>query len=135
MALLDNVRRIIIEDYAEEERSLVGKLAGTLNHFMEQVVTTVNGNLDFDNLNRQIQFFEVTVDSTGKPNTVTKFSGKRGAKGISVINVENLTNVNIFPNNHPFVSFATIGEGIYAVRKITGLPSANKFRITIEIIY
>lgn len=135
MSLLDNVRRIIIEDYEEEERPLVSKLAGTLNNFMEQVVSTVNGNLDFDNINRKISTFEVTVDSTGKPITSTKFSGKRGVKGTSVINIENLTNTNVFPDNHPFISYTSTGEGIYTVRKITGLPISNKFRITLELIY
>lgn len=135
MSLVDNVRRIIVEDYEEEQRQLIDRLAGTLNPFMEQMVSTINGNLDFTNINRQLSGFEVTVDATGTPVAITKFSGKRGARGINVINVENLTNINIFPNSQPFVSYTAQANGIYQVRKITGLPIGNKFKVTIEIIY
>ena len=57
---MDSVRRIRVEDYPEESRATISALAPILNSFMEQVVNIMDGNIDYENLRRDL----VTVDVT-----------------------------------------------------------------------
>ncbi len=45
MAKLNSVKKIILEDYAQEYRELVQRLALTLNSFLDQTTTAINGGL------------------------------------------------------------------------------------------
>ena len=65
MGLLKNVRKILAQDYADENRTLIAKLSEVLNTFMTETTETINGNIDFDNLRQQLKVFKVTVDGSG----------------------------------------------------------------------
>lgn len=135
MARLTNVQRIIIEDFQEEDRETVSKLANILNYFMTQVTDTVNGRLDYENINKQAVTVDVTVDASGKPIQTTNFSAQQGLLGASVIRAQNLTNSAVFPTGQPFVSFTPVQSGLYRVSNITGLQPNNKYRLTLEVTY
>lgn len=135
MARLNNVQRIIIEDFQDEDRETVSKLANILNYFMTQVTDIVNGRLDYENINKETVTIDVTVDSTGKPIQTTNFSSQQGLLGSTVIRAQNLTNSAVFPLGQPFVSFAPIQSTLYRVNNITGLQPNNKYRLTLEVTY
>lgn len=136
MSRLDNVQKIIVEDFKEEDQETVAKLATVLNFFMDNVVETVNGKLDFDNLNRELVTIEVTVNSNGTPITGGSFAGSRGAIGSKVISAVNLTNPAQFVEASPFVSFAaTQTQGIYAIRNVRGIQPNTKYRLLMELIF
>lgn len=136
MSRLDNVQRILPEDYPEDDRETVTQLASILNYFMTQVVDTVNGRLDYENMNKDSITFDVTVDASGNPTQTLNFRAESGVIGTMVINARNLTNTSVYPTSQPFVSFSPLQQsGLYKVNNITGLQANNKYRITLEVTY
>lgn len=135
MARLTNVQRIIIEDFQEDDRDTVSKLAGILNYFMTQTTDIVNGRLDYDNINKQIVTVEVTVDASGKPIQTTNFTSQAGLVGGTVLRAQNLTNSVVFPLGQPFISFSPVQSTLYKINNITGLQPNNKYRLTYEVTY
>ena len=135
MARLNNVQRIIIEDFQEEDRATVEKLANILNYFMTQTTDIINGRLDYENINKQLVTIDVTVDANGTPIQATNFAAQAGLRGGQVLRAENLTNRAVFPLSQPFVSFTPVQSGLYKVNNITGLQPGNKYRLTYEVTY
>jgi len=104
---------------------------------MDDVVDTVNGNLDFDNLNQEILTFSIEVDSTGVPITNGLFRiGTNRARGFIVLSARNLTNSNTYPEGQPFISFTYSGNTgqIIKILNITGLQENNEYELTIQVI-
>ena len=135
MARIDNVQRITPEDYSEDDRDLVERLANNLNYFMTQTVDVVNGRLSYENMNRDVKTIEITVDSTGKPIQTNSFSAENGLRGTIVINSINLTNGAIYPTSMPFISWTPNQNGTYRINNISGLQANNKYRLVFEVIY
>lgn len=136
MARLNNVQRILPKEFPEEDRQTVEMLAGILNYFMTQTTDIINGRLDYENINKEIVTFEVTVDANGKPIQTLNFTANSGVVGGTVINAQNLTNTAVFPTSQPFVSFNALQQNkLYRVNNITGLQANNKYRITLEVTY
>lgn len=136
MARLDNVQRILPEDFREEDRQTITQLASVLNYFMTQTVDTINGRIDYDNINKQVVTFDVIVDSTGKPIQTLNFTAESGVIGGNVLNAQNLTNNTLYPTAQPFVSFNALQQNkLYRVNNISGLQANNKYRITLEVTY
>lgn len=135
MARLNNVRRIIVEDYPTESRETVEKLAEILNDFMTEINGVLNGNIDFDNLKRQLLYYEVTVNSSLIPIGNDKLkTGLSSVNAIIVGNVQNLTNTNSYPTTAVQVFYSNQGSGLVQINRIVGLTSGNKYRLTLEII-
>jgi len=135
MARLTNVQRIIIEDFQEEDRDTVSKLANILNYYMTQNTDIINGRLDYDNINKQLVTIEVTVDANGKPIQATNFSAEAGLIGGTVLRAQNLTNSAVFPTAQPFISFSPVQSGLYRINNISGLQPNNKYRLFYEVTY
>lgn len=133
MARLDNVKRITLEKVPADQKQLAGLLANILNYFMEQVVNEMNGRIDYDNLEKELKEIEITVDANGSPIGNTKFSAADGMKGCQVLRADNLTNTSVYATAQPFVNFNPEGGGLYVIRKITGLPANQKFRLLVEL--
>lgn len=134
MPKIENAKRIQIEDFPQEDRETVSKIAELYNFFVEQVVNTLNGRVDIENLNRRLIEVEFTVDATGKPIGNNKIGSALGIKGFNVIRVDNLVNPVNFPTSAPFISYTTNGQGIYTINKIGGIPANQKHRIVLEAI-
>lgn len=136
MARLNNVQRILPKEFPEEDRQTVEMLAGILNYFMTQTTDIINGRLDYENINKEIVTFDVTVDANGNPIQTLNFTATSGVVGGTVINAQNLTNTAVFPTSQPFVSFNALQQNkLYRVNNITGLQANNKYRITLEVTY
>lgn len=135
MARLNNVQRIIIEDFQQDDRETVSKLANILNYFMTQTTDIINGRLDYDNINKQLVTIDVTVDENGTPIQAVNFAAESGLKGGVVIKAQNLTNSVVYPLAQPFISFTPVQSGLYKVNNIKGLQAGNKYRLTYEVTY
>lgn len=134
MAKIDNLKRIIKEDFPEEYQELIDKLAFSLNPFLEQLSNAFNKNINNDNLSRET--VSITVENSSgnlKSPVQFKFNLKSRILGLNIIKAENLTNSNTYPTNAPFISW-TINENIITVKKVTGIQDNNKYRLTLEII-
>lgn len=134
MGKLDNVKRIVKEDYDPEFHGLIDKLAYVLNAFMEQTTTQMNGNLDFDNLKQDVVTYRVTVDSSGVPTTNnllrTGITNPRGFRIIRAVSVENPTTV--FPTAQPFITSSPgTGGQVVKILHIAGLQANVSFNLTV----
>lgn len=133
MGLLDNIKRLIKEDFPQEDQDLIGKIAYVYNSFSEQVVDQVNGNLDFSNLAMDVVCYTVTTCS-GAPvgNNLVK-STVSVPSGVMVIKAVNQTDSTVYPTSAPFVAY-TPNNNILKIKNISGLQDNNKYILTMLII-
>ena len=131
---INNVKRIITEEYPTENQILIQKLAFTLNNFMIEVVDAINGNIGIENLTQEFKVIDIQTDIDGYPIGNNKFTTKfASVQGIVVLSARNLTNTNSYIKSAPFVSFSQKAN-IITVNNITGLEVNNKYRLTILLI-
>jgi hypothetical protein len=135
MARLNNVKRIITEDFEPQYQTLISKLGYVLNQFMSDTVNIVNGNIDFDNLNQNLIEFDISIDSNGKPLKVTSVNvGKASPRGLTVIRAQNLTNSTSYPTSTPFISYTPIGNQSVTISHVTGLVPNVTYKLTVIVI-
>jgi type IV secretory pathway ATPase VirB11/archaellum biosynthesis ATPase len=131
---ISNVRRIIVEDYPEDSRETVGKLATVINSFMDEMVSMSRNKVDFDNLNRSLITVDVTVGTDGSPKGVNQINTKLSTySGNKIINVQSLQGGDN-TISAPYLDCTSQGNGLVKINKIHGLPANKKLRISIEFI-
>ena len=135
MAKIDNVKRIIKEQFDPEYHNLITKLGYVLNTFMEQATDEINGGLNFDNLNRDIVKVRFAVDANGEPLRSNKIrvNNVRNIEGTNVIRARNLDDTGTYVITQPHISFVSTGN-LITVQNITGLQVGEEYELTIEII-
>jgi len=142
MSRLDNLRRIIAEDFPKEDRQTVMLLGEILNSFMEQVIDSYENNLNFENTNMQVATFKAQVNSDGDPindaSTVIKTQIKldlgRRVIGVHTIQAKNQDDTSNYPTANPYIDFSQ-SSGLLRINKITGLQTAEEYELTIIIVY
>jgi hypothetical protein len=133
MGQLSNVRRIVVEDFPEESRETVGKLASILNNHMEEVVELSRGNISYENLNQTVIKFEVTVDAQGKPTTLTQINtGLSTYSGKAITDVQGVNSASDVVTACPYLDCTYQGNGLVRVNRVLGLPANKKMRVTVE---
>lgn len=135
MSRVDNVQRIIKEEFDSEDHNLIGKLSYILNKFMEQVVRQLNGNLDFTNLNEDRIVFKMAVDASGIPigNNLIK-SSIANARGFTVMSAKNQDDITVFVASAPFMT--TVGSTNAFIRKvehISGLQNGVEYELIVRV--
>jgi len=130
-----NVRQIIAEDFAPEDREMISRLGGVLNYFMRQIVEILSENVDFDNLSWELTTIEVTVDSGGIPTQLTRFQADvNSPRGLIIINARNQTNLTSYLTATPFISYTPLGGGVIRIDHVAGLNPDEKYRLTAIVI-
>lgn len=131
---ISNVRRIIVEDYPEESRATVEKLATVINSFMDEMVTLSRNKIDYDNLNRSLVVLDLQVDANGTPKGINQINTKLTTySGHKIINVQSLQGGDNVTST-PYLDCTPQGNGLVRVNKFHGLPASKKLRVTIEFI-
>jgi hypothetical protein len=122
MATVPTQRFLKPEDFDTKDQALVQKLAFPLNTFMQQVITGFTKNLDFNNLNMQINTFTTTVNSSGVPTIAITFQNNLTTKlyGLICINALNQSGVTRYPEAHPYISWSQNNSTI-TINNISGL--------------
>lgn len=131
MATVNNKKTLRVEDFGEDQKELVERLAFTINPFMDEVISAFNGRIDLSNLTFEFKTFSLVVES-GVPKTPTKFSVDGRVLGIIVIKVNNLTNNNNL-TAAPFLTYSESGN-LVTVKHITGLADSTNYRVTALVI-
>lgn len=132
---LSNVKRIIVEDFKQEDRETVSKLATILNGFMDEVTELSRKNINFDNLNRSVVTLDIKVDASGKPQGVTKINTNlKSYRGKNILDVQSLQSGTPNVVSVPYLDCTPEGNGIVRINKIYGLPVNVKVRVTIEFV-
>lgn len=142
MATLENLKRILIEEYPKDSKDTIELLSNTLNPFMQQVLDAFDGNINFDNINREIVKVKVIVDvngdiiTAGGTSTTSKVKLSKNSKvaGLNVIKSVNKTDPTHYPTANPFIAQSVSGN-LMSINKIKGLQSSEQYELTIEIIY
>ena len=133
MSKMDSVKRVRVEDFPKDSRETIQALAPILNSFMEQVVNIFDGNVDYENLRKDLVTVDVTtIDGVPTELTRVKFDLTGKAVGTDVIRAQNLSNTGEFPIAQPFITFVTTGN-LMTIRHISGLQNNVKYRLTVEI--
>lgn len=137
MPKLDNIRRLIEDDFEPEQRPMIRRLGFVVNTFMENVVRQVNGKLDFSNLSEDLKVFKITVNASGVPLKSDKINTNiTNPSGLTVIKARNITSPTTYPTEAPWISFEPVSgsRNILKINKITGLPANNEFELTIRVV-
>jgi hypothetical protein len=131
---LSNARRIVVEDFKQEDRESVGKLAEIINPFIDEVTELSQGNVGIENLTRNFVKIDITVDANGKPMGVSQIqTGLTSYTGKNIIDVQSLSGGDNVVST-PYLDCSPSGTGLVKINKITGLPAGKKVRVTIEFI-
>lgn len=128
-------KQIRSEDFDEEQRGLVDKIAGTYNDFVGEVYRVLTNGIDYENLNRQITVITVTMSATGavlqEPKIKVTASGK--VRGVSVLSAVNVNKIDVYPTTAPFVSWS-LNANLLTILNITGLQPSSQYQLTLELI-
>lgn len=133
MAKIQSFSRIIVEDYEEEERAMMTKLANSLNPFAESIVDALSKHLTVDdNLDMSKKSLSITVDERGVPTSKTLLKSDLGSLcvGITVIKAANVTTPTNLATGTPFVTF-TDADKLLTITNITNLTPGNKYTLTL----
>jgi len=132
---LPSVSRINKNDYPEDSKQLVEKLADTINPNTEMLYELANKKTSLrDNMLCTVRDFTVSVDANGVPLTRTSVALDTPGKvdGVSVIRVTNATNANTYPNSQPYVGFTPQASAIN-IDVVKGLSVGSQWTIRIII--
>lgn len=128
-------KKIRVEDFSGENKEVIERIGYAFNPFADEVYGLLNGNLDSNNLNRQISDISVLIDNIGtlksQPQLKLTISGK--IRGINVISATNQVNPSIYPISAPFVSFSINGPTL-TILNVSGLQNNSEYRLTLELI-
>lgn len=131
---LPSIRRILKNDFEEEQHSLVEKLGNAVNYNFDKIWNVLNGEVSLaDNTKTQIKDITLTVDSSGIPTETVSFQSKFSPArpiGAMIIDVQNKTNPDTYPTSWPGVSYRE-SSGTVFINHISGLTSGNKYFLKI----
>lgn len=135
MAKVPELRRIVTEEFKEDQRELIDKLGVVLNLFMQQTIDALNGNLDSVNIKQEYKDITVAVNSSGIPiqDTIMKSNIKGRVQGMEVVRAENLTNPGTFPTGGIFITW-TVVNTLIRVQHITGLQANQQYTLRVKLI-
>lgn len=134
MAKVNNLKRLVKEDFPPEHQELAGLIAFSLNPLLEQITGAFNKNIDFDNLNQEVITVQTEVDASNIPKVALEIAIglKTRLKGCQVISADNLSDTTLL-NGAPFIEYSTLPGGV-KVKKISGLVPNKKYRLNILFI-
>ena len=135
MSRLPTFKRLITEDFEEEDRKLVTKIAYVLNTAFEDVFNALNKNLSIeDNLNLVKRDITVTVDASGVPISplTVKSNLATTCRGMIVIKAVNNTDPSVTPTGTPWITFSD-NSGLISISKISNLQADNSY--TLRLIF
>jgi len=134
MPKLSDIRRIVPEDFSQEDQDTAQRIAGSYNEFADELYGIINGNLDFENLSRRKIQVDLNIGNNGSIiGTNVVITNLSFVSGINVIKFDNLTNNTIRATSAPAVSFTYNGSGRFTINYVIGLPT-GKWRLILEVI-
>lgn len=136
MAKIEIPSKIRAENFGEENRAVASGIGAVYNQFVDQLYFLLQGNIDFENLNRQLADVTVTINGAGKiinppairPTLRSKTRAIYCGKAIC------LTDNQTFPLTAPFVSFEIANNNTLLITNVTGLQPNTQYLLTLELV-
>ena len=138
---LQTFKRLVIDDFPTDSRTLINKLALYFNPDIEPLYNALQNGLNFkDNVDCTVKSLTVTVDAKGKPvgtaviqlniinNTIPK------ATGAIVTEAVDTSNSSTYPSSGVFISF-TQSQGVITITNITGLKAGDTWSLNITVFH
>lgn len=130
MAKINEVKRLISDDFKPDDRDLVSKLAFIINPFFTSIVNALNKSLTFqDNFNANIVNIEVNAPINAANPVTVKTGLRSNCQGIIIISVLNSTSSSTPLSGAPFIEFINSDTGQIQINNITGLVASNSYVI------
>lgn len=133
MPTIDNTRRLLADDFSEEERELITKIGELYNYTIENITNVVNGQLDYANLAKASVSVNLTIGANGIPTVGAEFNAPPNMIGCQVLRAVNTSNAGRFPTNAPFVTFTRQQSGTYRIQHVTGLHEGDSYTLLLEL--
>jgi len=125
-------KRILNEDFAEDDKAVAGQLGGILNTFNEELYLLSSKNMSItDNFNQEIKSITLTVGATGVPSTDISFKNNLKGKVQGMQIIRTFSNVSV--TAAPFIEFSE-SSGIITIGKVIGLVQDEEYQLVILII-
>lgn len=135
MPRISDIRRIIVEDFKQEDQDLASKIAGSYNDFGDEVIQVLNGAIDYENLARSQVVLELSLNPDGSLRGSPKVnSNLASVSGLVILKVDNLTNRSARLTQSPYIQFTNQGNGIISIDYAIGFLSGSKYRVVLELI-
>ncbi len=134
---LASYRRIITQDYQEEDQELVEQIGSTINDSFNSVYSALNKRITLtENIAATVRELIVTLDSDGIPTSLIRFT--TDVLNTPVVQVlcgraRNITNPTTYPSSAPFISFTQNGNTVI-INHITGLSPNQQWRIIVTAL-
>ena len=131
---LQTLKRLVIEDFPQENQQLISKIAFIYNPLVDQLNTVFNKNINFQNLNQQVITFTTTVDAKGVPTSSLTFQSTLNTpvQGILCMSAANQTDSTLL-TGAPFIQFIR-SSGSITITQITGLVAGKTYSITAILV-
>lgn len=129
---LQSPKRILSDDFNDDDKEVAGTLGGILNNFNEEVYSLSSKNITIaDNLNQEIKTIKTNVDVNSAPNS--KLSFQNNLKG----KIQGMNVIRSFGNSSvtsaPFIEYVEV-SGIVTITKIIGLVQDVDYQLVIHLI-
>jgi hypothetical protein len=132
---LEAARRIISDNVQPEQRDTVDSIANSVNPFIENVTTILNGSVGFDNLEAKLIKLNISTDSESKilGNSDVLTNLNRPPFGAIVVDIRNSENPDftVSIDNAPFILYRPISNTTIRVDNILNLKPNRKYTISI----
>ena len=128
------LKRLVAEDFDPQWQALIQRIGFIYNPMVDQLNTSFNKNIDFNNLNQQVVTLTATVDSSGVPIGGLKVLSTltTSVQGTICINAVNQTDSTPLTGGIS-ISFTRVDK-LLTITQITGLPANKKFNLTVILI-
>lgn len=129
------LKRLVQEDFPQQYKQVVGKIANVINPAIENIALALNNNLTFaQNMTATVATIPVTVDSNGLPINPITFSSKLPSptQHIFVTRALSTTNTTTYVTGAPFVDWID-NSGTITINHVTGLPANSTFNLTMIV--
>lgn len=137
MPKLSNIRRIIPEDVEEDSTpvDVIESVADSYNDFADELFEILNGQLDFENLNRAKISLDLSFDATGKPVGNALISTNLAFVSMLYIGkIQNVTNAAERITQVPYLDWSYQGNGVVKINYGVGFLPGKKYKLTLELI-
>lgn len=137
MPKLSNIRRIIPEDVEEDSTpvDVIESVADSYNDFADELFEILNGQLDFENLNRAKISIDLSFDATGKPVGNALISTSLAFVSMLYIGkIQNVTSAAEKITQVPYLDWSYQGNGVVRINYGVGFSPGKKYKLTLELI-